>query len=106
MARKDTGPKAGRRKFLTGFAAAGAATAAVAMRSPAAQAADIVAQNAPRAPSALPPSGKGAEAETGTPRELARVPGTPGSDFMVDVIKTLGIKYLPANCASSYRAIN
>src|SRR5438128_4651172 len=25
---------------------------------------------------------------------------------MVDVIKTLGIKYLPANCASSYRAIH
>jgi len=25
---------------------------------------------------------------------------------MVDVVKTLGIKYLPANCASSYRAIH
>ncbi len=30
----------------------------------------------------------------------------PGSDFMVDVIKTLDIKYLPANPASSYRAIH
>src|SRR5262249_52853399 len=105
MARQDKGSKAGRRKFLTGFAAAGAATAAVAM-NPSARAADTLAQNAPRAPSALPPAGKAAEAETGTPRERARVPGIPGSDFMVDVIKTLGIKYLPANCASSYRAIH
>ena len=32
--------------------------------------------------------------------------GRPGSDFMVDVIKTLDIKYLPANPASSYRAIH
>ncbi|HTF14878.1 MAG TPA: thiamine pyrophosphate-binding protein, partial [Burkholderiales bacterium] len=104
MARKDTGPKAGRRKFLTGVVAAGAATAASTITAPpAARAAEAP---APRAPSALPPSGKAAEAETGTPRELARVKGIPGSDFMVDVIKTLDIKYLPANCASSYRAIH
>src|SRR5712672_4469668 len=100
MSRKDPGPKADRRRFLTGVVAAGAATAMAPVRS-----ADVVAQ-APRAPSALPPSCKAAEAETGTPRELARVKGIPGSDFMVDVIKTLDIKYLPANCASSYRAIH
>ena len=104
MARKDSGPKVDRRKFLTGFVAAGAATA---MTPPAARAADAVAQaSPPRAPSALPPSAKAAEAETGTPRELARVKGIPGSDFMVDVIRSLAIKYLPANCASSYRAIH
>src|SRR5260221_1381642 len=107
MSRKDPGPKADRRRFLTGVVAGGAATAASAMSAPA-RSADLVAQapSTPRAPSALPPSGKAAEAETGTPRELARVKGTPGSDFMVDVIKTLAIKYLPANCASSYRAIH
>ena len=48
-----------------------------------------------------------AAAETGVPD----IPpysneGRPGSDFMVDVIKTLDIKYLPANPASSYRAIH
>src|SRR5579859_1836235 len=104
MARKDQGPKAGRRKFLAGFVAAGAATAI----TPAARAAEPAAQNAPRAPSALPPSVQVAEAETGTPRAPAqsRIGGVPGSDFMVDVIKTLGIKYLPANCASSYRGIH
>src|SRR5436309_413316 len=100
MARKDPGPKADRRRFLTGVVAAGAATAMTPVRS-----ADVAAQ-APRVPSALPPSMHVAQAETGTPRELARVKGIPGSDFMVDVIKTLGIKYLPANCASSYRAIH
>src|SRR5712691_945759 len=99
MARKDPGPKVGRRKFLTGVVAAGAATAMTPAR--AAETAP-----APRVPSALPPSMQVAQAETGTPRELARVKGIPGSDFMVDVIKTLAIKYLPANCASSYRAIH
>src|SRR5712672_2514620 len=103
MSRKDPGPKADRRRFLTGVVAAGAASAMAPVRS-----ADLVAQapSAPRAPSALPPSCKAAEAETGTPRELARVKGIPGSDFMVDVIKALDIKYLPANCASSFRAIH
>jgi acetolactate synthase-1/2/3 large subunit len=101
MARKDTNLKVDRRQFLTGVIAAGAATAV-----PAARGADTLAQNAPRAPSALPPSAKTAAAETGTPRELARVQGIPGSDFMVDVIKSLDIKYLPSNCASSFRAIH
>jgi thiamine pyrophosphate-dependent acetolactate synthase large subunit-like protein len=92
-----------RRKFLAGFVAAGAASA---VAPPAAGAAETPAKDAPRAPSALPPTAKTIEAETRTPRELARVPGIPGSDFMVDVIKTLDIKYLPANCASSFRGIH
>jgi acetolactate synthase I/II/III large subunit len=102
MARKDTQPKSGRRKFLTGVAAAGAAGTIAPVR-----AADALAQGAPaKVPSALRPSALLAAAETESPRELARIQGTPGSDFMVDVIKTLDIKYLPANCASSYRAIH
>jgi thiamine pyrophosphate-dependent acetolactate synthase large subunit-like protein len=97
MARKDTGTQAGRRRFLAGAVAAGAATAVTPVR-----AAEQVAQ-ASKAP---PPSRRALEAETEVPRELARVKGVPGSDFMVDVIKTLDIKYLPANCASSYRGIH
>jgi thiamine pyrophosphate-dependent acetolactate synthase large subunit-like protein len=105
MARKDTDPKVGRRKFLTGVAAAGAAGAASAIATPAARAADPA--PAPRIPSALRPTMQVAAAETGTPTVTAsRIGGVPGSDFMVDVIKTLDIKYLPANCASSYRAIH
>jgi len=103
MARKDPGPKAGRRKFLTGVVAAGAASA---MTPPTALAAERSAP--PKVPSALPPSAQVAAAETQTPGERVanRIGGVPGSDFMVDVIKTLGIKYLPANCASSYRGIH
>jgi thiamine pyrophosphate-dependent acetolactate synthase large subunit-like protein len=93
-----------RRGFLKGVVAAGAAGAATALTSTPARAADP--SPAPRAPSARRPSMKVAAAETGTPRELARVPGIPGSDFMIDVIKTLGITYCPSNCASSYRAIH
>ena len=99
MARKDEDTKPARRRFLTGVAAAGAAAVAP-------QAARA-AEPAPRLPSALPPTIQLAAAETGTPPEPKnRIGGTPGSDFMVDVIKTLGIKYLPANCASSYRGIH
>ncbi len=105
MARKDPGPQVDRRKFLSGFAAAGAATAAAAMSTPVARAAEPA--PAPRVPSALRPTLQVAAAETETPRETTnRIGGRPGSDFMVDVIKTLGIKYLPANCASSYRGIH
>ena len=104
MADKDASPKTGRRQFLSGVLAAGAVSV---VASPNARAADIVDKPAaPRAPSALAPSGKVAEAETAIPPELARVKGKPGSDFMVDVIKSLGIKYLPSNCASSFRAIH
>ena len=95
MTRKVPDTNADRRKFLGGVVAAGAAAVA----APAARAADAAPAGA--APSARPPSGHAIEAETGTPREMARVPGKPGSDFMVDVIKSLNIKYLPANCASS-----
>ncbi len=107
MTRKQTNDKPGRRQFLTGVIAAGATTAAtVATTVTPSRAADASA----RTPSALPPSAKGAEAEAGTPRyaarEAARVKGIPGSDFMVDVIKSLDIKYLPSNCASSFRALH
>src|SRR3954454_3319564 len=92
-----------RRKFLTGViatTAAGAVTPALPATPPAAP---------ERLPSALPPNAQVAAAETGSPGEngaASRIGGVPGSDFMVDVIKTLGIRYLPANCASSFRAIH
>ena len=90
-----------RRQFLTSIVAAGAAAAAAPARS-----ADQ--ETAPKAPSALPPNEYVAAAETRVPSELPpnRIGGVPGSDFMVDVIKTLNIKYCPANCASSYRGIH
>ena len=105
MARKHPRPEVSRRKFLTGAAVAGATTA---LAPPAAKAAATTdaSISAPRRPSALPPTMQVAVAETETPKELPRIGGVPGSDFMVDVIKTLDIKYLPSNPASSFRAIH
>src|SRR5712692_4173521 len=103
MARKNSGLKVDRRKFLTGVAVAGAASAVtppVANATPAAGAAPA------RVPSALPPTAQTIAAETATPKDMARIGGVAGSDFMVDVIKTLDIKYLPSNPASSFRAIH
>ena len=104
MARKHPRPQVSRRKFLAGVAVAGAASAV-----PPAQAATTASTSAAaRRPSALPPTMHVAAAESGTPKELsqARIGGVPGSDFMVDVIKTLDIKYLPSNPASSFRGIH
>ena len=47
-----------------------------------------------------------AAAETATPQALARSNRPDGSDFMVDVIKTLDIEYLPSNPASSFRGLH
>jgi acetolactate synthase I/II/III large subunit len=102
MPKKDSSPKLDRRKFLAAAAVAGASGA---VRP--AQAATITQPQAKPLPSALPPNEHVAAAETGVP-DIApyATEGRPGSDFMVDVIKTLNIKYLPANPASSYRAIH
>ena len=101
MPKKDAGLKLNRRRFLAAAAVAGAGGAV----NPAKAATATEPQQ--RLPSALPPNAHVAAAEAGVPD----VPpyageGQPGSDFMVDVIKTLDIKYLPANPASSYRAIH
>ncbi|MCC6778930.1 MAG: thiamine pyrophosphate-binding protein [Hyphomicrobiales bacterium] len=104
MARKEQRPDVSRRKFLAGVAVAGAATAVTPQGASAATTG--VTETPPRRPSALPPTMKVAAAETGTPKELPRIGGVPGSDFMMDVIKTLDIKYCPSNCASSFRALH
>jgi acetolactate synthase-1/2/3 large subunit len=106
MARKvlgtsDLDAKVDRRKFLTGVAITGAAGAV----APNVANATVAADN--RLPAALPPTTQTIAAETGAPEEGPnRIGGKAGSDYMVDVIKALDIKYLPANCASSYRGIH
>jgi thiamine pyrophosphate-dependent acetolactate synthase large subunit-like protein len=104
--RKDARPEVSRRKFLAGVAVAGAATTVVSPAATAATQASVPNAAVPRRPSALPPTMQVATAETATPKELSRVKGVPGSDFMVDVIKTLDIKYLPSNPASSFRGLH
>src|SRR6266852_5796213 len=105
-AQKDPRPEVSRRKFLAGVAVAGVATAVTPPVANAATQATSTNAAPARLPSALPPTMQVAVAETATPKELPRIGGVPGSDFMVDVIKTLDIKYLPSNCASSFRAIH
>ena len=103
MVGKNSGPKLNRRKFLSGTAVAATATA---VKSSGADATGAAGAASARLPSALPPNAQTIAAETTTPQELSRIGGVAGSDFMVDVIKSLDIKYLPANCASSYRGIH
>ena len=87
---------AGRRKFLKGAAVAGAATLAAPGET-------AVARPAARVTAPL----QDPRAETGTPPE-ADVLTTDhcGSDFMVDVIKSLDIEYFCANPGSSFRALH
>jgi thiamine pyrophosphate-dependent acetolactate synthase large subunit-like protein len=110
---KSTPTKVDRRKFLAGVAVAGAA--AVASESVKANIAPADAPAAP-APSALRPSTLMAQAEVATkavppPRAYdmshpGLTHGRPGSDFMLDVIKTLDIDYVFTNPASSCRGLH
>ncbi|HLH97294.1 MAG TPA: thiamine pyrophosphate-dependent enzyme [Xanthobacteraceae bacterium] len=103
MPNTDSSVKLNRRKFLAAAAVAGAAGAV----DPARAATTGTSEAQARLPSAIPPNARVAIAETDVPD----VPpysgeGRPASDFMVDVIKTVDIKYAPANPASSYRALH
>jgi thiamine pyrophosphate-dependent acetolactate synthase large subunit-like protein len=102
MSKKASSPNLNRRKFLAAAAGAGAAGAV----KPASATSVEALEPTRRLPSALPPNAHVAAAETGTPQMPAHDNGAPGSDFVVDVIKTLDIKYLPANPASSFRGIH
>ena len=104
MTKRDSTPKLDRRKFLAAAAVAGAGSAV----KPADAAPTAAGQAPPRVPSALPPNEHVAAAETNVPdiAPYSTEHSRPGSDFMVDVIKSLDIKYSPSNPASSYRALH
>jgi thiamine pyrophosphate-dependent acetolactate synthase large subunit-like protein len=99
MARK---PEVDRRKFLTSVAVAGAASA-VASEATGAPVDTIKSQ--PK-PSALRPSAAVAAAESAVPGAMPDAEGRPGSDFMVDVLRSLNFEYLATNPASSCRGIH
>jgi thiamine pyrophosphate-dependent acetolactate synthase large subunit-like protein len=92
----------GRRSFLKGAAAGAAAFVA----KPAPGQTPQIAQ-APR-PAVTPPSSALAAAETTPPPPRLDIYTTdrPGSDFMVDVIKSLGVEYCAANPGSAFRALH
>jgi len=96
--RKSKNDAIDRRKFLKGAAAGAAVFAAM----PAA--ANAQPGEAPRAGAAQPMP---KEPEAGTPAELdVLTESRSGSDFMVDVIKSLGIEYVAANPGSSFRGLH
>ncbi len=83
----------GRRDFLKGVATASAAGVAMVQQAQAA------APAAPAAASTLSPADAKAV-------ESGRLIPRPGSDFMVDVIKTLNVEYVAANPGSSFRSLH
>jgi len=88
----ETG-NAARRSFLKGTAAA--AGAAIAATTTLAQAAESVAEKSA--------GGKGA-AEKKLPSETFIT--NPGSDFMADVLRAVGLQYLAINPASGFRSLH
>ena len=92
----------GRRRFLQQSAAVGAA-ALVAKSAPVAAAPQ---EAAPRPGG--PPSAQLAADTTNPParRANARIVEHPASDFLVDVIKTLGFEYVAANPGSSFEGLH
>ncbi len=100
---KSTKRSVGRRGFLKG-AAVGAAALAAKPQLTLAQ--ERTQQAAGRG--AQTPSGAAVARETGAARPAAeaRVIENPGSDFMVDVLKTLNIEYLSANPGSTFESLH
>ena len=88
---------AGRRGFLKGAAAGGIGTLAMGTGAIAAP------QTAPPPPAKLGPGP--AEGDPVGRVELLTT-DRPGSDFMVDVLKSLGFEYAAANPGSSFRSLH
>ena len=97
---KSDQPSVGRRGFLKRAAAAGAA----ALAAPAAGAAAQPAAQRAAVP-ATPIMAAAAEAANPPDVEVLTADRT-GSDFMVDVLKSLGFDYICANPGSSFRGIH
>src|ERR1700722_17912248 len=105
MAKSKTTPLA-RRGFLKG-AAAGAAALVAPTGAKAQEAVAAKPQEAGSRPNTLPPSAAQRTAENVVPAaEEIQIVERPGSDYMVDVFKSLGFEYLFATPGSSFRGIH
>jgi acetolactate synthase-1/2/3 large subunit len=92
-----------RRGFLKGAAGAAAGAAALVAKPEAAQAQEAAAV---RKPAPLPGTKQTAAETAPPPRVDAWTTDRPGSDFMVDVIKTLGFEFVAFNPGSAFRGIH
>src|SRR5262252_3566742 len=99
-------PLVGRRRFLKG-AAVGAA-ALVAQGAPGAELPQQPGPAAEPAPASATPASAQLRADTEPPPVAAspRLVEKPASDFMVDVLKTLGLEYAAANPGSSFEGLH
>jgi len=90
-----------RRGFLKGAAASAAALVAKPAEKAQAQ------QAAQTRPAAAVPNAAQLAAETGPPRaQVERIIENPGSDFMMDVIKSLNFEYITTNPGSSFQGLH
>jgi acetolactate synthase-1/2/3 large subunit len=90
-----------RRRFLKSAAASAAALVAVPVEKTQAQ------QTAAARPAAVVPNAAQLAADTATPRvEIDRIVEHPGSDFMMDVIKSLNFEYITTNPGSSFQGLH
>jgi acetolactate synthase-1/2/3 large subunit len=87
-----------RRAVLKGATVAGAATVGSSLDANAQEPAQ------PRAPSPITPAPNPAM-ESGHPREAPIVQGSCGSDYMADVIRSLGIEHVACNPGTSFRGL-
>ena len=88
-----------RRRFLKGAAASAAAFVTT-------TSAEAAQTTVAAAPELARPAGALARETEATPASLdVLTEGRPGSDFMVDVIKSLGVDYICANPGSSFRGL-
>jgi acetolactate synthase-1/2/3 large subunit len=92
-----------RRGFLKGAAAGAAALVA---KPEAVKAQEAAAVHRPATPNPLPGAKQTAAETTPPPHVDVWTVDRPGSDFMVDVIKTLGFEYVAANPGSAFRGIH
>jgi thiamine pyrophosphate-dependent acetolactate synthase large subunit-like protein len=96
----------GRRGFLKGAAAGAAALAAQPQIGKAQE--EAPARGVPSGSAAATPPARRLARENGaaTPSATARVIDRPGSDFMVEVLRTLNIEYLAANPGSTFESLH
>src|SRR5437867_3446059 len=96
-------PSVGRRRFLQGAAVGAAGLVAKSAPSLAAEAQQAAAARPAGAP---PPAQLAADTDPPPRRPSTRIVEHPASDFMVDVIKSLGFEYAAANPGSSFEGLH
>jgi acetolactate synthase I/II/III large subunit len=100
MSRRKVTPSLSRRGLLKGATLAGAAVVGNPLAS--------MAQEAPAPPRAAGPvtPAPNPAMESGRPPAMPIIQGTSGSDYMADVIKSLGIEHVACNPGTSFRGLH